>query len=441
MLLRRTSLILAAACGVGALAASLVAHGDAKGERRPFRFRPLPASAACSVGQADDDQFVLPSGYVQRVIAREFDGGSADAWDQNTLNRTGPFAERFLYRTHETSADGQVTVTDLKTGVTRILAERPDWNSLDGIVWTPWGTLLAAEEIRPGRDAFIPDPAVPQAIAGLVYELNPWTGASVARPALGAKAHEGTDYDSRGNFYGISETSYVAAPGSGPGGYIFRFVPDRRGDLSTGQLYALKIVGFTGDRTGEAIWVPLDRARAQVDADAAATTAGATGYNRPEDIAIDRAADKDGTPEHANNDVLYVATNEHRVLRVDLRTGPHGKSESRTAFVSDYVKAGVNAPAYFENPDNLVLHNDGRLFIAEDQDQPNGDDIWVAIPGKGRDETAARTVRFASLRDCEAEPTGIYFDKTGTKLFVNVQRRGQPDTLDLGMVITESRRD
>jgi uncharacterized protein len=46
-------------------------------------------------------------------------------------------------------------------------------------------------------------------------------------------------------------------------------------------------------------------------------------------------------------------------------------------------------------------------------------------------------VRFASLTDCEAEPSGIYFDKSGTTLFVNVLHRGGPALLpDLGMAIT-----
>ena len=49
---------------------------------------------------------------------------------------------------------------------------------------------------------------------------------------------------------------------------------------ASGQLYALKVVGFTGDRTGEAVWVALDRQAVQVDADAAATAVGATGYTR-----------------------------------------------------------------------------------------------------------------------------------------------------------------
>jgi secreted PhoX family phosphatase len=43
--------------------------------------------------------------------------------------------------------------------------------------------------------------------------------------------------------------------------------------------------------------------------------------------------------------------------------------------------------------------------------------------------------RFASLTDCEAEPTGIYFDLTSSRLFVNVQHRGG-DKLDKTMAIT-----
>ena len=118
---------------------------------------------------------------------------------------------------------------------------------------------------------------------------------------------------------------------------------------------------------------------------------------------------------------------------MNTRTG----ADHETAFVSDYVRAGVNAPADFENPDNLALDKNGNLYIAEDEDVPHaGNDIWVAVPSNGDNRTAAVTVRFASLYDCVAEPTGIYFDKAGARLFVTVQHRGGPDTRDLGMFIT-----
>jgi uncharacterized protein len=44
-------------------------------------------------------------------------------------------------------------------------------------------------------------------------------------------------------------------------------------------------------------------------------------------------------------------------------------------------------------------------------------------------------VRFASLADCSAEPTGIYFDRSGKSLFVNVQHAGGPLGNDLTVVI------
>ena len=103
------------------------------------------------------------------------------------------------------------------------------------------------------------------------------------------------------------------------------------------------------------------------------------------------------------------------------------------------MRAGVNAPADFEAPDNLALDKNGNLYIAEDQDVASGDDIWVAIPSPGHPESALETVRFASLYDCVAEPTGIYFDESGTVLFVTVQHRGGPDRRDLGMIITAAK--
>jgi hypothetical protein len=354
----------------------------------------------------------------------------------NTLNETGPYAGRLLYRSHETLTDGAVSVTDLETGLTGVLVQRADWNRMDGIVWSPWGTILTAEEMRPERQPSTPDPTVPQALAGLLYEVDPDSGIAVARPALGAKAHEGIRFDPQGNVYGISETApgtmVGMPPRPAPGGYIFKFVPDRRGDLSTGQLYALKIVIDTGDRTGAAIWLPLDRAQVQIDADAEATRAGATGYGRPEDV---ETATSTGNNRGGAN-VLYVAvTDESRVLRIDLREPPGG-SDHTTAFVSDYVRRGVNAPTDFTNPDNLALDKNGNLYITEDTSTPPGMDIWVAIPSNGKRLAAAQTVRFASLTDCTAEPSGIYFDKSSTALFVNVlHRAGQ----DLGVMITEER--
>jgi uncharacterized protein len=142
------------------------------------------------------------------------------------------------------------------TSDTRMLAQRADWERFDGIAWTPWGTIIAAEE---ATTSTAKDPALTAAKGGHVYEIDPKTGASVLRAAVGSRAHEGLRFDADGKLYGISEASRPN------GGYIYKFVPDRRGDLSSGQLYALKIVEATGDRTGRAVWVALDREQSKLD--------------------------------------------------------------------------------------------------------------------------------------------------------------------------------
>lgn len=374
-------------------------------------FTPLPTSAACTVG-GNGEQVQVPTGFVTTLVAHEpnYPGNP----DMNTMNETGPRAGRYLYRAHELSSNAAVSVTDLVTGETRILAQRADWERFDGIVWTPWNTILAAEETDPAESA---DPDVPEAKKGLVYEIDPTTGSAMARPAIGSRAHEGLRFDAEGNLYGISETNP---------GYIFKFVPDHRHDLSSGQLYALQIVQDLGDRTGWGVWVPLDRHDVRIDSDAEAAAAGATGFNRPEDVETSQSTGDD----RRGNRMLYVAvTAEHRVLAIDLHPFG-GRAHDGQVLVSDYVRQGVNAPSDFSWPDNLALDRQGNLFITEDPGgnfaggKRQGDDIWMAAFDPSNSAHAASTSRFATITDCEAEPTGIYMSRSGKSLFVNIQHRG-----------------
>jgi secreted PhoX family phosphatase len=380
----------------------------------PFQFEPLPASAICTPGGNAAQPFLIPNGFSQSIVASEPD--FPDVPDMNTLNETGPQAGRFLYRTHETGSNGAVSVTDLWTGSTSILVQSPGFGRLDGIVWTPWGSILFAEE-RAG---------------GLVYELDPANGIAVPRPAIGRKSHEGMRFDPQGNLYTISETFP---------GYIFKFTPNERGDLSRGRSFALRIVNPIGDRIGEAEWVELDQAQLEVNADVAAAAAGATGYNRPEDVEIATSTGNN----HGGANTLYVALtgrpDDNRIIAIDLRE-PKGGPNHDTAFVYDYVKIGLNAPADFEMPDNLALDKNGNLYIAEDPatapSTGRGDDIWVAVASSGgQHQAASSVVRFATLTDCSAEPTGIYFDLSGTTLFVNAQHRGG-DGRDKAVAITRN---
>ena len=421
----RTTAPLAPSAGPALL--SQEGHEGETGGHSAWQFTALASSAACTVGGDAVKPVVLPVGFDQRAVASE--PSYADVPDMNVQNETGPQAGRYVYQVHEVGSNGSLSVIDLATGVTKTIAQRTDWESLDPTAWTPWGTLLFAEETGSAR---FRDPDFPAAVGGLVYEVFFAKGDPtvvekvVARPAIGAKSHEGMRFDSKGNLYSISERTP---------GYLFKFVPDRKGDLSEGQTYVLRITMADGDRTGDAEWVALDRAAVQVDASAAADAVNATGYGRPEDVEM-----AFGHRGNVKDDRFYVAiTSEHRVLAVDL--GKDRKDGASTAHVSEYVRAGVNAPADFEMPDNLALDRSGNLYITEDPGgsfaggKRKGDDIWVAAPAVGG-ETApsASVVRFASLTDCDAEPTGIYFDLNRNRLFVNVQHRGG-DMLDKTMGI------
>lgn len=397
---------------------------QSEGNGGPFDFQPLATSAVCRVPTSDPayQPFVLPAGFSQTIIADEIGdfrpvaGTGADLPDMVTLNENGPHAGRYLYRTHEVGSNGAVTVTDLLTDVTTLVDQEPHYEALDGIAWTPWNTLIFAEE---RIVASLKDPRVPNAVGGLVYEFDPRTGVTIPLPAVGARSHEGLRFDPQGNLYGISEST----PGANGSGAIYKFVPDRRGDLTSGQLYALKVLDSV-TRTGAAVWVPLDRQAVQVNSDAPAIAAGATGWGRPEDVEIGTSTGNN----RGGQNVMYVAmTSEDLVIRIVL--------DGDDAFVSNYVKEGVNVTG-LDSPDNLALDPFGNLYIAEDRSQS---DIFVAHAGSGGQLVASSVERFASLSDCDAESTGIYFDRTGKTLFVQVQHAGGPARNDLTVTIQRAR--
>ena len=149
------------ACAVAAaLAVAANAHAE-HSTTGPFGFEPIAQSA----NSADWDPtapWLIPEGFTQSVVSDEtdlniYDGGRDDWNDMNTVNETGRHAGRYLYRTHELRLPdslpegGTVSVVDLKTGEAKILAQDPSYDALDGIRWTPWGTVLFAEEVDDGR--------------------------------------------------------------------------------------------------------------------------------------------------------------------------------------------------------------------------------------------------------------------------------------------------
>ncbi len=422
----------------------------------PMGFTPIAGSAYGLEGDANINTapWVIPAGFVQSIVSDEnsLNIYVGNDWnDMNTVNETGKLAGRYLYRTHEVRAKGDdprnslrndggsggaVSVVDLKTGMAKEIVGRADWEALDGIVWTPWQTLLFAEEVITSTR---PDPDHPAATSGLVYELkldplDPTSMESVTvRPMLGALSHEGIEIDAEGNVYVIDEDK---------NGSIYKFVPANYGDLSSGQLYVLRVKN--GAKTGAAEWVALDMAQAQISARVAAAAVGATPYCRPEDLErIGQTLYAALTCEDVDNPTNISGKNAAgysvgAVLAVNLGEQPSAK------FV---VAPGKNAPfevqpsatnpgvTGFAKVDNLANGPDGKLWMVEDNDFS---DIWVYDPRSkdvNGDGYKDGVHLFASLKDKPAEGTGIYFGKDPHTLFVNVQHSGTGN--DKTMAITK----
>lgn len=387
-------------------------------ETGPFGFEPIDGSAYPVSGEETAvSPWILPEGFKQYIVADEknslniYDEGRDDWHDMNTVNESGKHAGRYMYTTHEVRGapeGGSISVVDLKTGETKLLAQDPTWDAIDGIRWTPWGTLLTAEERTGGRVFEIildkQDPTKAEAI--------------VERPAVGNMAHEGIEVGNDGAVYVVDEFRGLTA---GYGGGIYKFVPDVYGDLSSGSLYALAVSGGEYN-TGNGEWVgPIDPATAPQSG----TDFGGASYQRPEDLEIIGntlyAAITEG-PRDENNKEIF----DGRVLAVNLETME----------VSNYVMPGVNIPVEigkpgdenyqpgFDNVDNLATSPDGKLILIEDN---SPSDIWFADKDRNQDGMADNVWLFGSLKDPKAEGTGIYFGKNPKAMFVNVQHSQNDD--------------
>ncbi len=382
------------------------------------------------------------------LIARDpaqiqrFDSGH---YDMITANESGPDAGRYLFIPFETNQAG-IQRFDLRTQTVVTLWASPvaapalaSYVAFDASFWTPWGSLLTAEEAWTRRSG------APSHYGRLLEVVNPLAAPAdiklVHRNILPRVAHEGLAFDAKRNMYFIDERYR---------GHIFRYTsvqPNAKdGDafFAEGQSLVLRVGdGQVPAATGAASWIPLTDphgaplpgavvvtdARGLTAIDGAATPLLAafrgTVFDRPEDIEIKTLPN--------GKQILFIATTaQHQVFSIDLTSLTVKLFASQNTLD---MATGARVGTAFRNPDNLAIDAHNNIYIVEDQ--PGGvGDIWFA-KDEDNDGVAETIGKWASLSTQGAESSGLYFDKFNPRVaYLNVQHPS--NGIDRTIMITVS---
>lgn len=366
-------------------------------------------------------------------------------WDMNTLNETGHRKGRYLFTVFETGESG-VQRHDLRTGETDTIWQTPTLGghvAFDASYWTPWGTLITAEEswttaaggaTSPyGRLFELKNPTTAPAIFSPVTPLSNEGAEFVHQNVIPRTSHEGIQFDRDGNMYFIDELN---------GGNVYKYTPaasfnrvmsGRADYFAAGRTFVLRVGdGNTPNATGAFTWVPFTNASGAAlpgaltitdtngvtSVDARNTTNlpafKGTDYQRPEDLQIVRVR---------GVEYLYMATTTtSEVYLLNLKTRRISVFANRDTID---LATGLPVGAALASPDNLAIDHDGNIYIIEDRQGGLDNDIWFAKdlnrdgdlkdPGEG-------IGRWASNGTVGSEFTGLYFDPFNKRrAWVNIQ--------------------
>jgi len=321
-------------------------------------------------------------------------------------------------------------------------------SSCDPVRRTPWGTLIVAEEVGPGGGSpggWMLEIINPLQTTNVTFDrasgvLSGANAGNVAtRTAVGRLSFEGIAlYPSGVMYYGDENR-----PSQGTsGGAFFKFIPGvpwqggpaitnlNDSPLVSGTVFGLRLgrrAGNTdfgqGSNTGQGIWMPVPSPN-NANLRAAAATLKLSGYYRPEDIDIDLKALAAGQVRWCGANTGNEAEDRNWGEIICLTDGTLAQATANTAIPE--VQYFVLGSPEFAMPDNVAYQpGRGNWVFTEDGDGPEvgrNNDMWVCLPdGADHDELSDGCVRFATLNDLAAEPTGAIFDATGKRLFVSIQ--------------------
>ena len=236
--------------------------------------------------------------------------------------------------------------------------------------------------------------------------------------------------------------------------------------LVAGSVFGLRVAAQgssnwgQGAETGNGAWVAVNLAAHGRDgrqeqhhsAENAQALQQFTGYYRPEDMDIDPIALEDGvfracwanTGRMSHTDSSLVENSGVKPEIMCLVENPPStfapNPVTGTIPTVDRFVAGSEERGMFDNvafqphTGNLVVLEDNSVTSVKSLNplvtELRGNDLWICLPdGDDDDVLTDGCVRFASIRDTSAEPSGFIFTGSGESAYVSIQHRAINDGL------------
>ncbi|WP_336702220.1 alkaline phosphatase PhoX [Chryseobacterium indologenes] len=383
------------------------------------------------VPTAQTNKLIIPAEHKYQLILKEGDNyteGGGLVGGQNDFTayvpKTGSSTNGYLSVNHETNPGG-VTMAEINYNATsklwQLTKSRAVSFSAPSLVQTirncsggitPWGTVVTAEESVTSND--VNNDGYKD--YGWLVEIDPATAQVISKNADGSKGklwqmgimnHENVVINNAGTiaYYGEDGGTHM----------VYKYVMDTPNDLSSGNLYVLKLdQGLTaaGDPAGTtATWIQVPN-KTKVDQNNTNTNAlslGGTKFNGVEDVDISPLDGK----------IYFTAKGLDRVYRLQDNGTTASQVETfvggGSSVYSFNTAQGMKSEAWGDGNDNLTFDELGNLWVLQDGGKNY---IWVIAP----DHTQANPkVRLFASMPAGSEPTGLTFTPDHKFGFFSIQ--------------------
>ena len=376
-------------------------------------------------------KLIIPAEHKYQLILKEGDNyteGGGLVGGQNDFTayvaKAGSSTNGYLSVNHETNPGG-VTMAEISYNATSKLWQltksravsfsdpslvQTIRNCSGGI--TPWGTVVTAEESVTSND--VNNDGYKD--YGWLVEIDPATAQVISKNTDGSKGklwqmgimnHENVVVNSAGTiaYYGEDGGTHM----------VYKYVMDTPNDLSSGNLYVLKLdqgltaAGDPAATTATWIQVPNKEKADQNNTGPLALSLGGTKFNGIEDVDISPLDGKIYFTSKGLDRVYRLQDNGTTASQVETFVG------GGSTVYSFNTAQGVKSEVWADGNDNLTFDELGNLWVLQDGGKNY---IWVIAP----DHTQANPkVRLFASMPAGAEPTGLTFTPDHKFGFFSIQ--------------------